>query len=209
MSDDAHAGTGMYDAVVKLPQQHSGRRALEDFLAARGLSATNGVDVRVKQDFLRLVASTYYRIATTAIREAAPNHLVLGCRFAGFRSTPDIAWEEGGKWNDAMSVNSYPPADLTNQVVLAGFRGDTRPISAKIRDVCRMAGKPLIVTEWAYPALDTECPCRKGAGQRVPTQRERAAASALFARTMLSEPAVVGYVHVGAGGRRLRPFPLG
>ena len=133
ISDDAHAGTGMYDAVLRLPPEHSGRRALEGFLAARGLSATDTVDVRVKQDFLRLVASNYYRIATTAIREAAPNHLVLGCRFAGFRSTPDIAWEEGGKWNDAMSVNSYPPADLTNQVVLSGFTGDKRPIAAKLR----------------------------------------------------------------------------
>ena len=195
LSDDAHAGTGIYDAVVKLPPQHSGRRALEDFLAARGLSITNKVAVSVKQDFLRLVASTYYRIATSAIREAAPNHLVLGCRFAGFRSTPDIAWEEGGKWNDAMSVNSYPPANLTNQVILAGFRGDTRPIFAKLRDVYRMAKKPLIVTEWAYPALDTECPCKKGAGQRVPTQKERAAASALFVKTMLSAPEVVGYIH--------------
>ncbi len=195
ISDDAHAGTGMYDAVLRLPPEHSGRRALEGFLAARGLSATDTVDVRVKQDFLRLVASNYYRIATAAIREAAPNHLVLGCRFAGFRSTPDIAWEEGGKWNDAMSVNVYPPADLTNGVVRAGFLGDVRPISAKLREVYRLSGKPVVATEWAYPALDTECPCRKGAGQRVPTQRERAAASALFARTMLSEPAVIGYVH--------------
>ena len=195
MSDDAHAGTGIYDAVVKLPAGHSGRKALEDFLTARGLSVTNRVDVRVKQDFLRLVASAYYRITTSAIREAAPNHLVLGCRFAGFRSTPDIAWEEGGKWNDAMSVNSYPPADLTNQVVLAGFTGDKRPIAAKLREVYRMAKKPLIVTEWAYPARDTECPCKKGAGQRVPTQKERAAASALFAKTMLSEPEVIGYIH--------------
>ena len=195
MSDDAHAGTGIYDAVVNLPAQHSGRKALEKFLAERGLSVTNDVAVSVKQDFLRLVASIYYRVTTSAIREAAPNHLVLGCRFAGFRSTPDIAWEEGGKWNDAMSVNCYPPADLTNQVVLAGFRGDKRPISAKIRDVYRMAKKPLIVTEWSYPALDTECPCKKGAGQRVPTQRERAAASALFMKTMLSEPSVIGYIH--------------
>ena len=94
-----------------------------------------------------------------------------------------------------MSVNSYPPANLTNQVILAGFRGDTRPIFAKLRDVYRMAKKPLIVTEWAYPALDTECPCKKGAGQRVPTQKERAAASALFVKTMLSAPEVVGYIH--------------
>ncbi|MBR0057533.1 MAG: hypothetical protein IJP66_09415, partial [Kiritimatiellae bacterium] len=34
--------------------------------------------------------------------------------------------------------------------------------------------------------------CFKGAGQRVPTQKERAAASALFLRTMIAQPFVVG-----------------
>ena len=194
MSGDAHLGTGMYDAVSRLPPEHSGRRALDAFLAEKGLKVGDeGVTVKVKQDFLSLVAERYYRIATSAIRTAAPHHLVLGCRFAGFRSTPDIAWEEGGKWNDAMSVNSYPPADLTNGYVKAGFTDDRRPISAKLREVYRKCGRPILLTEWSYPAKDTKCPCKVGAGQRVPTQRERAAASALFARTLISEPEVVGY----------------
>ena len=194
MSGDAHLGTGMYDAVSQLPPEHSGRRVLDAFLAEKGLKVGDeGVTVKVKQDFLSLVAERYYRIATSAIRAAAPHHLVLGCRFAGFRSTPDIAWEEGGKWNDAMSVNSYPPADLTNGYVKAGFTDDRRPISAKLREVYRKCGRPILLTEWSYPAKDTKCPCKVGAGQRVPTQRERAAASALFARTLISEPEVVGY----------------
>jgi len=194
VSGDAHAGTGLYDAVAKLPGVHSGRQALDRFLSERGLKVGDaGVTDKVKQDFLRLVAERYYRLTTSAIRAAAPNHLLLGCRFAGFRSTPDIAWQEGGKWNDAMSVNCYPPADLTNGYVMSGFRDDRRPIAAKLRDVYKLCGKPILLTEWSYPAKDTPCPCKVGAGQRVPTQKDRAAASALFAKTLIGEPEVVGY----------------
>ena len=192
--DDASDGTGMYDAVVKLPKGHSGRVALDRFLAARGLSATNGVSAAVKRDFMRLVAREYYRITTSAIRAVAPNHLVLGCRFAGFRGVPAVVWEEGGRWNDAMSVNTYPPSDRTNGFVFTGWR-DRRPLIAKLRDVYALARKPLIVTEWSYPAKDTPCPNRVGAGERVPTQKIRAEASELFVKTLLGEPEVVGHVH--------------
>ena len=196
VSGDARLGTGMYDAVSRLPPTHSGRRALDAFLAERGLKIGDaGVTVAVKQDFLRLVAERYYRITTSAIRAAAPHHLVLGCRFAGFRATPDIAWQEGGKWNDALSVNSYPPADLEQGYVKAGFSDDQRPIAAKLREVYKLARRPILITEWAYPAKDTKCPCKVGAGQRVPTQKERAAASELFAKTLIGEPEVVGYSH--------------
>jgi len=194
ISGDAHEGAGMYDAVASLPAAHSGRQALDAFLAERGLKVGDGgVTKAVKQAFLALVAERYYRVTTSAIRAAAPHHLVLGCRFAGFRSTPDIAWREGGKWNDAMSVNSYPPADLDTGYVLASFKDDRRPLAAKLREVHKLCGKPILLTEWSYPAKDTPCPCKVGAGQRVPTQKERAAASALMARTLMGEPEVVGY----------------
>jgi len=196
VSGDARLGIGMYDAVAKLPNGHSGRQTLDRFLSAKGLKVGDkGVTREVKQAFLSLVAERYYRIATSAVRAAAPNHLVLGCRFAGFRSTPDIAWQEGGRWNDAMSVNCYPPADLTNGCIRTGAMDDRRPIAAKLREVYLKCKRPILLTEWSYPAKDTPCPCKVGAGQRVPTQKERAAASALFARTLIGEPEVVGYSH--------------
>ena len=192
--DDASDGTGMYDAVVKLPPSHSGRKALDRFLAARKLSATGTVDKAVKQESMRLVAREYFRITTSAIRAAAPNHLLLGCRFAGFRGVPNIVWEEGGKWNDVMSVNSYPPSDRTNRFVYTGWR-DRRPLIAKLRAVYSLAKKPLILTEWSYPAKDTPCPNTVGAGERVPTQAVRADAGELFVKTLLGEPEVIGHVH--------------
>lgn len=191
---DATDGAGIYDAVAQLAPEHSGRQALERFLAERGLKVADPVPLAVKQDFLRLVAREYYRVTTSAIRAADPNHLVLGCRFAGFLSAPDIAWEEGGKWNDVMTVNAYPPVDLEEGVVRAHWK-DRRPIREKLRDVYALCKRPIVVTEWSFPANDTGHPNKNGAGQRVPTQKERAAASALFVRTLLSEPCVIGHVH--------------
>ena len=191
---DDRAGTGLYDAVVQLPPEHSGRQTLEDFLGKRGLSSSNDVPVEVKQDFLRLVAREYYRITTSAIRAEAPNHLVLGCRFAGLRSTPDIAWEEGGRWNDVMSVNIYPPVDLTNGVIRAGSK-DSRPLAESLRERSKLAGRPVIVSEWSFAGMDTECPNKHGAGYKVPTQADRAAAARLMVESMLREPTVVGTIH--------------
>jgi hypothetical protein len=51
----------------------------------------------------------------------------------------------------------------------------------------------MLVTELSFPALDAGLPCLHGAGQRFRTQKERTAATALFARTMLQHPAIVGY----------------
>jgi hypothetical protein len=53
--------------------------------------------------------------------------------------------------------------------------------------------RPLLVTEWSFPALDTGRPCSHGAGQRFRTQALRAKASELFVRTLLSLPYVLGY----------------
>lgn len=54
-------------------------------------------------------------------------------------------------------------------------------------------GRPLIVSEWSFPALDSGLPCTHGAGQRFLTQDQRTVASELCARTMMAAPQVVGY----------------
>ena len=58
-----------------------------------------------------------------------------------------------------------------------------------------MAGKPLIVTEWSFVALDSGLPCMHGAGQRFFIQRERAEATSIFARTLYALPGCAGYVY--------------
>jgi len=190
--------TGLFDAVNELDAAHSAKRALETFLAnhvAGGRTAFESLDsdarMKVKLDFVRLIAERYFATTVAAIRRHDPNHLIFGCRFAGLDGAPPPVWEVAGRHCDVVTFNCYPWADLTRNMVFDRLGG--RPITACFDEIHRLTGRPLMITEWSFPALDAGMPCLHGAGQRFRTQGERAAASALFARTMLSLPFVIGY----------------
>ncbi|MBR4613547.1 MAG: hypothetical protein IKO40_12625, partial [Kiritimatiellae bacterium] len=187
---DLYRATGVYDTIAALPPEHSARRELERWMAASGGSGAQPPSLAVKLAFLRHFARTYFEVATAAIRRHDPNHLILGCRFAGLQGAHPVVWEECGRFCDIVSFNCYPWADLDRGVVLDEKCGV--PMEERLREYHGYAGRPLFVSEWSFPALDTGHPCLKGAGQRVPTQVERAEATALFLRTMRSDPHVVG-----------------
>ena len=69
--------------------------------------------------FLRQIAERYFSITSSAIRKYDPNHLVLGCRFAGRAQDP--VWETAGMYCDVVSVNCYRMVDLDRRVVADGF----------------------------------------------------------------------------------------
>ena len=191
-ADKARKDLALFDTVRALPPEHSARKALEGFVGGSGAEPPVVVSNALREAFLRLVAERYFSVLCGAIREADPNHMVLGCRFAGpFTATHPVVWEAAGKNCDVVSFNFYPWADIDRGVVL-DMKGGV-PVADRLRDVHGWCGKPLLVTEWSFPALDTGRPCHHGAGQRFPTQEGRAAASALYARTLLSLPFVAGY----------------
>ena len=209
----------LFDTVRALPPEHSARKALESFLATKNTkghkdfanfvsfvagnnpgnsanpvenSSAHEPDNQIREAFLRLVAERYFSVLCGAIREADPNHMILGCRFAApFTATHPVVWEAAGRHCDIVSFNCYPWADIDRGVVLDAKGGV--PVADRFRDIHEWCGRPLIVTEWSFPALDAGRPCFHGAGQRFPTQEGRAAATALYARTMLSLPFVAGY----------------
>jgi len=182
--------TGLYAAVAALPPEHSARKALDRLLAESGQTGAESPSLADKLAFLRLFARTYFETACAAVRRHDPNHLILGCRFAGLGNAHPVVWEEAGKFCDVVSVNVYPWADLDQGLVLDEKCGV--PIAERFREYHGYAQKPLYVTEWSFPALDTGRACLVGAGQRVNTQSERAEAAALFLRTMRDDPHVVG-----------------
>ena len=195
---------GLFDRAMALPPEHSARRAAERFAAEWGGGAHHGnggsgakppvvASRETKRRFLLLCAEIYFRETTAAIRRHDPNHLILGCRFAGIdRGAGDPGvFEIAGQYCDVISFNLYPWADLARNEVRVGRTG--RGVPERLRDIRARAGKPLLVTEWSFPALDTGRPCYAGAGQRHATQEGRVAASELFARTLAAEPGVVGY----------------
>ncbi len=139
---------------------------------------------RAQQDgiaFVRLAARRYFEVATRAIRTYDPNHLILGCRFAG--DAPPV-WDIAGKYCDVISVNTYPRIDLRRRRVLDW--------EEHLRRWHKQSGRPLMITEWSFPALDSGLPCKHGAGMRVDTQAQRALCFRIFQETALALPFVVG-----------------
>ena len=188
--------SGLFDAAAKKTPGHPAREALEAFLAERGFTdAALSAPVEVKREFVRLCARKYFEETTRAIREIDPNHLILGCRFAGLPSADPVVWEECGRFCDVVSVNIYPMADLDRGVAVDWPGPNAQLISDMLGERARMAGKPVLITEWGFSALDSRLPCTHGAGQRFFTQKERAKATSIFASTMWAMPEVAGYVY--------------
>ena len=209
------SATGLFDLVRTLPPEHSARQALETFVARwdeaprpEEVPAPNSScgkvlqtlpvppaggqegGAAVKRAFVALIAERYYSTLCAAIRKADPDHLILGNRFAGMDFAPEIV-SACGRHCDVVSVNVYPWADLDTGVVL-DKRGGV-PLADAFRAFHEKAGgKPLLLTEWSFPALDSGLPCTYGAGQRFQTQAERTQASELLLRTVMALPFFVG-----------------
>ena len=207
-------GSGLFDNAMGKRSGHSAKNALVKFLAnhyqnridafnrewkmqlksfdelssMRKLPHRTPEQLLLKQEFLSHVAETYFSTIRKAIREVDPNHLFLGCRFAGVSSNHERVWRAAGKYCDVVSFNQYPIADFDrNQLWI-----DDRELTEAFEQVHRWCGRPLMITEWAFLGLDSGLPCQYGAGHRLDTQKERAAAAELFLRTTMTMPYMVG-----------------
>ena len=185
------AATGLFDTVAKLPETHSARIAQKAFLAERGVTGAASDDDKLA--FLKLAADRYFRLSSEAIRRHDPNHLVMGARFAGLNGAHPAVWEASGKYCDVVTFNCYPWADLDRNVVMTDRGGNARRVVDAFTERYGRVNRPMLITEWSFPALDSGLPCTGGAGQRFQTQALRTQATELFAKTMLSLPFLVGY----------------
>ncbi len=181
-------------AFVELAQKNCGSIAKfnEDFGAAFSDFAALAADVTPRdarsdagnslaRDFVRLVAELYFKGCNDALKKIDPNHLNLGCRFAG--DAPDI-WDIAGKYCDIVSFNTYPRVDVD--------RGVPANVQEFVEKWHAKAGKPMAVTEWSFPALDAGLPSRHGAGMRVDSQAQRASCFSFFQDFLFREPFMVG-----------------
>ncbi len=197
--------TGLVDETMKKPADHPAKRAFVrlmrerhrsvealnkawgasfaswDALAASNTVPSSGEALKDRHAFVRLIAERYFSITCHAIRQADPNHMILGCRFAGF--APPI-WDIAGRQLDIVSVNFYGNVDFE--------RNRTTDMPAAMARYHRESGRPLMITEWSFPALDAGLPSRHGAGQRVPTQRDKARAYAIYQTALFAMPYMVG-----------------
>ena len=187
------SATGLFDEAMKRGEKHPARLAALALAAERGVKPGEPVPDDVKLEFLRRAAERYFASACAAIRSVDPNHLVLGARFAGLGGANPEVWRVAGRYCDLVTFNCYPWADLDRDLVLSDVYTRRDSVYDAFKRTYDLTGRPLLITEWSFPALDSGLPCRNGAGQRFRTQAERTEASELFAKAMLAMPFVIGY----------------
>ncbi|MBM3501109.1 MAG: hypothetical protein FJX74_20855, partial [Armatimonadetes bacterium] len=198
---------GLFAETMKKPRDHSGKIALVGFLRDRyttierfnaawltsyasfddllDVGALDGSSPEAQEatvDFVRFVADRYFAVTCAAIRKHDPNHMVIGCRFAG--DAPAGIWDIAGKYCDIVTFNYYGNVDLE--------AGEAPGLAERFTDYYRQARRPLMITEWSFPALDSGLPCKHGAGQRFDTQAQKAQAYEIFQRMVFSLPFMVG-----------------
>ena len=165
-------------------------KSFDELANAKALDHKTPEQLEVKKGFLALAADTYFKTIRDSLKEIDPNHLFLGCRYAGVYQAHEIIWKANAKYCDVVTFNMYPTFDrVRNQMY--GKDSSMTEIFDRLYKLC---GKPMMVTEWAFMGLDSELPCTIGAGQRFYTQAERAEAAKLFYKLMLSHKAIVGSV---------------
>lgn len=178
--------TGFADTVAQLPDNRPAKKAYTAFLAGRPATA------ELKAAFLKHAARTYFRITCAAIRAADPNHLILGCRFAGLNGAGRAVWEAAGEFCDVVTFNCYPWADLDRNTLQVS-RDDTRRVRDEIARYAGYCKRPLLLTEWSFRALDTGHPNSAGAGQVFYTQEQRTRAADMFMAEVFTSPALLGH----------------
>jgi hypothetical protein len=179
----------LLEAYLKMPAASPGHARAAAFLRERGHAAASVTDDD-RAAFLELVAAEYARVSRDAIRRHDPNHLVLGCRFAGYAG--DAVMRGVGPYFDVISFHSYAPS---------------APID-RLKLIHQLTGKPTMVTEFSFKAMDSGLPNTKGAAKPVATQEDRAKGFAGYVEALAALPSCVGfhwfeYRDEPAEGRRL------
>jgi hypothetical protein len=122
-----------------------------------------------------IVARRYFATCKKAILKADPNHLILGCRFAGRAPEPVLRGLRDHV--DVVSFNNY---------------GQAAPVEA-LKDIHRMTGRPIMLTEFSFKAMDSGLPNTRGAGRAVATQKDRADGFTRYVNGLIDLPFVIGY----------------
>jgi hypothetical protein len=123
--------------------------------------------------FAGVLADRYFKVTVAAIKEAAPNHLVLGCRFACVPQQSVIA--AGGRYLDVVGFNCYDYSPFPT-------------IEAYAR-----SGRPCLIGEFSFRGDDSGLPNTIGAGPRVASQSERARCFDSYVSAGLKHPTLIGY----------------
>lgn len=124
------------------------------------------------------VAERFFRVAAAAVRRHAPNHLVLGSRFAG--NAPGPVFAACARYCDVVSVNQYQKNGEAN------LEWWDRMYA--------MVQKPILLTEFSWRAAENRSGNQNklGADVTVPNQADRAERYQRYVAAMMTRPYLVG-----------------
>ena len=168
---DWRSKDSLLQSYLNMPPDSPGAAAAASFVKALGHDAAEPDELK----FQGLVAAEYARVTSQAIRRHDPNHMVLGCRFAGYPG--DAVIQAAGEYFDVISFHSYAP----------------EPPLDRLRQITRLTAKPAMITEFSFKAMDSGLPNTKGAGKPVAAQLDRANAFTAYVEALAALPGVVGY----------------
>jgi hypothetical protein len=171
---DIRSHDSTLDAMLKKDPQSPGYKKAVAFLKERGHTPQT-VSFDDEAEFLGIAAAEYGRIVHDAIRKYDKNHLILGSRFnslAPMQLTKALA-----PYYDVFSFNNY----------------DHRAPTYKLREINRLSGKPTMVTEFSFKAMDSGLYNTVGAGDPVLTQQDRADLFTAYVQDLANLPFNVGH----------------
>ena len=163
------------DGFLRLPASDPGRQAADRWM--QGHHAAVPTD-NVRSEFLEFETDLYFRIVSSAIRKADPNHMYLGSRFHGQALHDPELFRAAGKYAGVVSVNVYGIWQLDSETTATWERE---------------SGKPFIVTEFYAKGEDSGMPNHTGAGWLVHTQDDRGLFYENFVLALLASHACVGW----------------
>ena len=171
---DIRSRDSVLEAFLKKPPESPGFQRAVAFLKARGHTPESITD-EDKAGFLEIAAAQYGRLVHAAIRRHDRNHLIVGSRF---NSRAPIPLSRAlGPYYDVFSFNNY----------------DHRAPLYKLREISLVTGKPAMVAEFSFKAMDSGLPNSVGAGEPVATQQDRAELAAEYVQDLARLPTCVGY----------------
>lgn len=171
---DWRSKNSLLEAYLKMPPSSPGYTKASAFLKQQGHDPATLTDAD-SSAFLELVAAEYARVTSSAIRSHDPHHLVLGCRFAGYAG--DTVMRGVAPFFDVISFHSYSPQAPLDRLKL----------------IHEITGKPTMITEFSFKAMDSGLPNTKGAAKPVATQADRAAGFTAYVEALAALPSCVGF----------------
>ena len=171
---DIRSKDTVLEAFLKKPHDSPGYQRALAFLKERS-HTPDSITWDDKAQFLALAAAEYGRICRDAIRRHDRNHLILGSRFN--ERAPIPLSQALGPYFDVFSFNNY----------------EHRAPLYKLREISRLTGKPTMLTEFSFKAMDSGLPNTIGAGEPVATQQDRVELFTAFVEDLARLPTCVGY----------------